>query len=73
MGTGPGMQGRPGGEQWHCARCGELIGAYEPMIVVENGRARRSSRTAELRAGRLASEHYHEACYILKQGEAPVE
>jgi hypothetical protein len=57
---------RSGGEQWRCARCADLIGAYEPMVAVENGRACLTSRTAELRTGRRASEHYHEACYLLE-------
>jgi hypothetical protein len=74
MDRGVDTQGAAGGEQWRCARCDESIGAYEPIIVVvENGRARRSSRTAELRAGRLASTHYHEACYLLEYGELPAE
>lgn len=73
MGAGPGMQGCSGGEQWGCPYCGELIGAYEPIVTVEDGRARRTSRTAELRAGRLASAHFHHACYVLEHGEALVE
>jgi hypothetical protein len=67
------MQGRHSDQQWQCAHCGEQIGAYEPMVVVEDGRARRSSRTAELRAGRLASEHYHHACYLLGHDEPPAD
>lgn len=57
----------PSGEQWRCARCADLIGAYEPIVTVQNGQARQTSRTAELRTGRrLPSEHYHEACYLLE-------
>jgi hypothetical protein len=73
MGDGLGVQGRPSGEQWRCAHCADLIGAYEPMVTVEDGRARRTSRTAELRAGRLASEAYHHACYVLEHGEPLAE
>ncbi|HTQ69029.1 MAG TPA: hypothetical protein VMI13_10100 [Solirubrobacteraceae bacterium] len=66
-GTGPGMHGLPGGEQWRCAHCAELLGAYEPIVGVEHGQARRTSRAAELRAGRSpAGEAYHEGCYPLR-------
>lgn len=67
------MQGRLTDEQWRCVHCTDLIGAYEPMVTVEHGRARRTSRTAELQTGRLASEHYHHACYLLNHSEPPVE
>jgi hypothetical protein len=64
------MQGR---ERWCCAHCREPIGAYEPMVTVDDGRARRTSRTVEIRAGRLASEDYHHACYVLEHGEPLAE
>jgi hypothetical protein len=67
MGEGLDIQGY---EQWRCAYCREPIGAYEPMVTVEDGQARRTSRTAEIRAGRFASEPYHQACHVLKAGEA---
>jgi hypothetical protein len=57
--------------QWDCAHCGELIGTYEPMVTVDDGLVRKTSRTAEIRAGRLASEHYHLACYRLEHREPP--
>lgn len=71
MGKGQGMQGNPTGEQWQCVHCGETIGAYEPMVTVKDGRARRTSRTVETRAGRFASAHYHHACYMLEHEEPP--
>lgn len=39
--------------------------AYEPMVKVEDGQPHQTSRTAELRAGRLAAARYHRACYVL--------
>ena len=30
-----------------CARCGEIIGVYEPLIHLADGIARKSSRAAE--------------------------
>jgi len=62
-----------GPEQWCCAHCREPIGAYEPMVTVDDGRARRTSRTVEIRAGRLASEDYHHACYVLERDEPLAE
>jgi hypothetical protein len=43
------------------------------MVTVDDGRARRTSRTVEIRAGRLASEDYHHACYVLEHGELLAE
>jgi hypothetical protein len=54
-----------------CRHCGEVIGAYEPMIVLRGGEARRSSRAAEREAGAPMDECYHDACYAQAQGEDP--
>jgi hypothetical protein len=44
------------------------------MVTIDDGRARGTSRTAEIRAGRLASEEdYHHACYGLEHGEPLAE
>jgi hypothetical protein len=65
------MQGHATGEHWRCADCGDVIGAYEPVVMVGEGQVRRTSRTAELRAGRLESEHYHLACYLRTHAQVP--
>ena len=70
--TGKGLDIQ-GCEQWRCAHCREPIGAYEPMITIEDGQARQTSRTAEIRAGRFASERYHQACHVLECGELLAE
>lgn len=36
-----------------CAHCGEVIGVYEPIIVVQSGDARETSRAAEPELARL--------------------
>jgi hypothetical protein len=47
-----------------CKHCEDVIGAYEPMIVLEGGRARATSRAAEQDgAWGLAGKCYHAACY----------
>jgi hypothetical protein len=51
-------------EALHCGDCGELIGVYEPVIVVSSGAARETSHAAEptLRPGE--GQHFHQACYL---------
>ena len=43
--------------------CGDVIGAYEPMILVEDGRPRKTSTSAEQDRDPHAGECYHVACY----------
>ncbi len=45
-----------------CHRCGDLIGVYEPMILLVDGRARETSRAAEPDAA-TQGDHYHGSCY----------
>ena len=46
-----------------CARCGQVIGVYEPLVHVIDGVAHKTSRAAEpqLAQGR-ADAFYHLAC-----------
>ena len=49
-----------------CARCGEVIGGYEPLIYIDGGTAHRTSRAAEpelIRAGQGSC--YHARCHEL--------
>jgi len=47
-----------------CVHCEDVIGVYEPMIVLDNGQARATSKAAEQEGSRsLAGECYHAACY----------
>jgi hypothetical protein len=52
-----------------CRHCGEVIGAYEPMIVLTEGKARRTSRAAERAVGAPMPDCYHDACYTQAHGE----
>ncbi len=46
-----------------CRRCGEVIGVYEPLIRVEEGRALESSRAVQPELSDADAEHYHRACF----------
>jgi hypothetical protein len=56
------MQGNPTDDRLRCAHCGDVIGAYEPMIVILDGEAHATSRSAEQSRG-TGGEHYHQGCY----------
>ena len=45
-----------------CARCGEVIGVYEPAVIVLEGAYFVTSRAAEPDAVDKAPERYHRAC-----------
>lgn len=45
-----------------CERCGDVIGIYEPTIVVD-GEPRETSRAAEPELARLPGERYHRDCF----------
>lgn len=46
-----------------CDDCGEVIGVYEPLVRVLDGRARETSRAREPASSDRGGEHYHRACY----------
>jgi hypothetical protein len=49
-------------ETLRCRRCGDVIGVYEPMILLEDGKARETSRAAEPDVdGR--GDRFHGYCY----------
>ena len=45
-----------------CDRCGDVIGIYEPTIVVD-GEPRETSRAAEPELARLPGRRYHRDCF----------
>jgi hypothetical protein len=53
-----------------CRHCGEVIGVYEPLIVLIDGAARQSSLAAEPESHLAPGEHYHAACYPQRDTEA---
>ena len=46
-----------------CAACGDVIGVYEPLIVVDESGVRETSRAAEPRLARGRGRHYHRECH----------
>lgn len=47
-----------------CAHCQEVIGVYEPLIVLDAGEPRETSRAAEPMLPLDGAEHYHRTCYL---------
>ena len=53
-----------------CARCGEVIGVYEPIIALSGGIARETSRAARLERAPQADERcYHRSCIEPREGD----
>jgi hypothetical protein len=46
-----------------CAHCGDVIGVYEPLVVVHDGVARTTSAAAEPHLGEEPGERFHRACH----------
>jgi hypothetical protein len=47
-----------------CTRCGDVIGVYEPIVVVRGGdEVRETSRAAEAALPLAGAEHFHSECY----------
>jgi hypothetical protein len=49
-----------------CGHCGEVIGVYEPLVVLTEREARESSLAAEPQLHNSNAAHYHTACYALR-------
>jgi hypothetical protein len=52
-----------------CQRCGDVIGTYEPMIVLSDGAMHETSRAASPKLAGEGAEHYHRACFAQLHGE----
>ena len=46
-----------------CRHCGEVIGVYEPLVRLAEGRAYESSRAVDPSCSDCDAEHYHRACF----------
>lgn len=66
------VQEAPIEETPRCRHCGDVIGAYEPMVLVTDGLAYRTSRAA-LGAGARVGHNYHSACYMQAGGEPALD
>jgi hypothetical protein len=54
-----------------CAQCGDVIGVYEPLILVTNGSPRATSLASDPAVSRAPGEPYHRACYDTMRDDAP--
>ena len=52
----------------HCRHCGEVIGVYEPMVVVRPEAPLHTSQAATREPGRLLEEPcFHAVCFAERQ------
>lgn len=52
-----------------CSRCGEVIGSYEPLVLLLDGEVRETSRAAEPDlALQVGAERFHIACFGVTDG-----
>lgn len=58
--------------QWRCAYCGEIVGVYEPMVVLLPSGSRATSRAAEVELTDVPEASFHEACFERARG-APAQ
>ena len=47
----------------HCLHCGQVIGVYEPLIRLVEGRAQETSRVLDPQVAEAEGHCYHRACY----------
>ena len=53
-----------------CGDCGEVIGVYEPLVAMFDGRVLDETSRAATRKGDLRGDLYHHACYLRLVGES---
>lgn len=46
-----------------CGHCGEVIGVYEPLVTLLDGRPQETSRVRDPDIVEHADECYHRACF----------
>ncbi len=55
---------------YRCKRCNDVIGVYEPSVLIVAEQARVTSRAAEPHVADPV-ECYHHACYVQAHGSDP--
>jgi hypothetical protein len=53
-----------------CDHCDDVIGVYEPAVIVLSDQARLTSRAAEPSLIFEPGERYHRSCYLERSGRA---
>jgi hypothetical protein len=51
-----------------CRHCGDVIGVYEPMVLLHDGEALLTSRAAVDEALVHDAPRYHESCFCARRG-----
>jgi hypothetical protein len=59
----PTADGRERDQRLRCARCGDVIGVYEPLVVIAPHGPRQASCAAEPELVRAREEVFHRACH----------
>jgi hypothetical protein len=54
-----------------CDLCSDVIGVYEPLIVLIDGQVVETSRAAYQHAGALGEGCYHRTCYARRHDSDP--
>jgi hypothetical protein len=57
-------------EEWRCHHCSEVIGVYEPMVVLHDGVAVRTSRAAAEVEPPSGKPCFHSECFASFHGDA---
>ncbi len=58
------------GQVIRCTRCTDVIGVYEPLVVVDSTGVPHSSLAVEARHPETGDATYHEACYVATQAHS---
>jgi hypothetical protein len=53
-----------------CVHCGDVIGVYEPLLLIGDGEIRETSLAAERDVLLARAAHYHRACYAAREQDA---
>jgi len=56
-----------------CRRCGDVIGVYEPLVMLVEGRIYETSRAHDPSAAESLGDHYHRSCYEVMNDEEPAD
>jgi hypothetical protein len=59
-------------EHLTCVHCGHVIGTYEPMVVVAEAGARKTTLDLELEAGGPTGSCFHHACFVRVCPDNPI-
>lgn len=57
-----------GVDRWRCASCDEIIGVYEPMVILLPSGSRTTSRAAERDLADVPEARFHQACFDSAHG-----